>query len=120
MTEDRAVVDDREILYRNAEAALKQAVQLDLNAEVAFVTNPSATLEGEYRATRTNLALSIAELNDAQYARLFGAATMAQFAKAVMDSLELDMQTIKASSASNNTLLREVLAKLDQAHTVEA
>lgn len=107
--------------FRIAEAALKQAVRLDLEAEVAFVHHPSPTTEQAYRNARSNLATSVLELNDKQYARLVSAATMAQFAKAIMDELQSEMQEMKATSRHNNELLREILTRLDrQAHVVNA
>ena len=124
MTTDHVPADeaaDITLRYEHAKTSFQHTSQVALDAEIAFVTQPSMQTELAYRQAHGGFTSAQVEFHEAQYARIMHASGAGQLAKFLAEQLDAKLQLLEEvsvenrdASARNNALLQQILDRLDR------
>jgi len=101
----RALIGEPEVERRlpDIETDLSQVA---LNAEIAFVTQPSLQTELAYRQAHGGFTSAQVEFHEAQYARIMHASGAGQLAKFLAEQLDAKLQLLEEVSVENRDAIK--------------
>lgn len=111
MTIDPIQADDAAditLRYEHAKTSFQHTSQVALNAEIAFVTQPSLQTELAYRQAHGGFTSAQVEFHEAQYARIMHASGAGQLAKFLAEQLDAKLQLLEEVSVENRDGLKHL------------
>jgi len=109
MTTEHVQADDTAditLRYEHAKTSFQHTSQVALNAEIAFVTQPSLQTELAYRQAHGGFTSAQVEFHEAQYARIMHASGAGQLAKFLAEQLDAKLQLLEEVSVENRDAIK--------------